>query len=427
MSTQPRRGRVAYVAAGFPKLTETFVLREVMEMERRGIPVSVFSVRPRPKGRLHADALPFLEKTHYAPWIGLAHFGAFFSLAVRHPLGMLRGLGFLLANMADQARYPSAVLKMLVAKPKMFLFTREMERGRVVHVHAHFANIPTTFAVFAARVLGITYSFTGHAWDIFVPVNQAALSRKISGAEFVATCTAFNTTVLARFCRTDADRHKIWRNYHGLDLSRYVSSNRRDALRIVAGGSLVEKKGLMVLVEAAALLRTRGVPFQIEMVGEGEQRTRLQQEIARHGLGDAVTLVGSMPHEDLVERMRTSAMIVLPCIETRGGYMDGIPNILIESLALGVPVVSTPISGIPELVIDGETGLLVPPHDAAALADAIEALLRDPARGSALGRAGRARVESMFDVVRNVGELVARFENILNATDRPSTRDETVR
>jgi colanic acid/amylovoran biosynthesis glycosyltransferase len=413
--SSPGGRHIAYVAAGFPKLTETFILREVMEMERCGIPVSVFSVRPRPKGKLHAEALPYLEKTHYAPWVGIAHFGAFLSLAVRHPLGMLKGFGFLLGNMWDQARYPSAVFKTLAAKPKMFLFTREMEREGVTHVHAHFANIPTTFAAFASRVLGVTYSFTGHAWDIFVPVNQAGLRRKIAGAEFVATCTGFNTTVLARFCRTDTNRNKIWRNYHGLELARYVSADERDLQRIVAGGSLVEKKGLMDLVEAAALLRARGVPFRIEIVGEGAQRAQLAGAIARHALGDAVALVGSMPHEQLMERMRGSAMIVLPCIETRGGYMDGIPNILIESLALGVPVVSTPISGIPELVVDGETGLLVPPHDPPALAGAIEALLRDPARGRALGRAGRARVETMFDLGRNVHELAGRFQSILGA------------
>lgn len=408
-------GRIAYVAAGFPKLTETFILREVMEIERSGIPVSIYSVRPRPRGKLHADALPYLARTHYAGWFGWGHVAAFLSLALRRPAGVARGVALLGRNMLAQARHPSAVAKTLFAAGKMFLFTRRMEQEGVVHVHGHFANIPTTFAAFAARVLGVTYSFTGHAWDIFVPVNQAGLPAKISGAAFVATCTGFNTGVLARLCRTDADRARIWRNYHGLDLKQYVASDSRDGQRIIAGGSLVEKKGLAYLVEAAALLRARGVPFHIDIVGVGPQRAELAAAIARHGLGDAVALVGSMPHEDLINRMRTSAITVLPCIETRGGYMDGIPNILIESLALEVPVVSTPISGIPELVTDGETGLLVPPRDATALAGALEALLRDPARGRALARAGRARVETMFDLECNVRELVAKFREILAA------------
>jgi glycosyltransferase involved in cell wall biosynthesis len=305
------------------------------------------------------------------------------------------------------------VAKTLLCMGKMCLFTRQMEREGVAHVHGHFANLPTTLAVFASRVLGISYSFTGHAWDIFVPVNQAGLAPKISGARFVATCTGFNTTVLARFCRTDADRSKIVLNYHGLDLARYASTDDRDERRIVAGGSLVEQKGLLYLVEAAALLRTRGIPFRIEIVGDGPQRSLLERAIVRHGLEDSVALVGSMPHERLVERMRTSAMIVLPCIETRERFMDGIPNLLIESLALEVPVVSTRLSGIPELVVDGETGRLVPPRDAVALADAIESLLRDPARGRVLGRNGRGRVEAMFDLGRNVEELVRRFRGIL--------------
>jgi glycosyltransferase involved in cell wall biosynthesis len=417
---QSNHPRIAYVASAFPKLTETFILREIMAMERSGIAVSVFSVRPRPEGKHHVDALPFLEKTHYARWFGLRHLAAFAALVLDRPVGLVRGLAYLTQDIIAHAHYPSAIAKVLGAAPKMVLFTREMELEGVAHIHGHFANIPTTFASFAARVLGVSYSFTGHAWDIFVPVNQAGLAAKISNARFVATCTRFNTNILARFCRTDADREKIWRNYHGLDFARYVAADQRDAARIVAGGSLVEKKGLAYLVEAAALLRARGVALRVELVGEGAQRGALENAIARHDLANSVVLVGSMPHEQLVERMRTSAMVVLPCIETRDGFMDGIPNILIESLALEVPVISTPISGIPELVVDGETGLLVPPRDAAALANAIEALLRDPERGRSLGRRGRARVETMFDLDRNVGELVARFRAILEAAQAAS-------
>jgi len=412
--------RIAYVASLFPKLTETFVLREVMEMERAGIPVSTFSLRPRPSEPIHADARPYLAKTHYAAWLGPDHLAALISLAMRRPAGVARGLSFLCRDMLAHARHPEAIAKTLVCTGKMFLFTRQMERDGVVHIHAHFANVPTTLAAFAARVLGITYSFTGHAWDIFVPVNHAGLPEKISGARFVATCTNFNTAILTRFARTDADRSKIVLNYHGLDLSRYIATEARDAQRIVAGGSLVEQKGLPYLVEAASRLRARGIEFHIDIVGDGPQHALLANAIARHGLAECVVLVGSMPHEHLVERIRTSAMVVLPCIETRSRYMDGIPNLLIESLALEVPVVTTRLSGIPELVVDGETGLLVPPQDAGALADAIALLLRDPARGRALGRNGRARVESMFDLERNARELVGRFRVILQRPGRAS-------
>jgi glycosyltransferase involved in cell wall biosynthesis len=149
------------------------------------------------------------------------------------------------------------------------------------------------------------------------------------------------------------------------------------------------------------------------MVGDGPERPRLERAIARHGLQESVRLVGSMPHEQLIERMRTSAMVVLPCIETRERLMDGIPNLLIEGSALELPLVATRLSGIPELVVDGETGLLVPSRDAVALADAIEGLLRDPAQGRRLGRRGRERVEAMFDLGRNARELVRRFREIL--------------
>jgi glycosyltransferase involved in cell wall biosynthesis len=413
-SADASRGRIAYVASLFPKLTETFILREVLEMERAGMNVSLFSIRPRPSEPLHADALPYLERTRYAPWFGLEHLSAAVSLSLRRPRRVWSGLLYLGHDLLAHARHPGAAARTVLCTGKMFLFARRMELEGVAHIHAHFANVPTTLAAFAARVLGITYSFTGHAWDIFVPVNQAGLATKVSGAEFVATCTAFNTSVLSRFSREGKDRSKIVLNYHGLDLQRYVPTERRDPLRIVAGGSLVEQKGLPYLVEAAALLKARGVPFRIEIVGDGEERGLLESAIARGGLGEVVALSGSMPHEQLIDRMRTAAMVVLPCIETRTGFMDGIPNILIESLALEVPVVATRLSGIPELVVDGETGLLVPSRDPRALADAIESLLRDPARGRRLGRQGRKRVEATFDLGRNVQELVRRFREILH-------------
>ena len=410
MPTHPRR--MAYVASQFPKLTETFILREVMKMEERGFVVSVYSIRPRPTTKMHAAALPYLERTHYAPWFGLPHIAAFFSLAVRRPAGVLRGLGFLAHDSLRHARHPMLVVKNIFAGPKMFLFTRDMERREVAHIHGHFANIPTTLAAFAARVLGIRYSFTGHAWDIFLPRNQDGLADKIHGAVFVATCTGFNAKLLQGLCY-EGDRAKIMLNHHGLDLSLYRPAAARDAARIVAGGSLVEQKGLSYLVDAAAQLRDRGLDFEIEMVGDGPLRDELSAQISRLELANVVKMVGSMPHEELMERMRTAAMVVLPSIETSDGFMDGIPNILIESLALAVPVVSSRLSGIPELVTDGETGLLVEQKDAAALAGALETLLRDPARGTAMGRAGRARVEIMFDLDRNTAALVERFEKIL--------------
>jgi glycosyltransferase involved in cell wall biosynthesis len=409
--------RIAYVASEFPRLTETFILREVGEMERRGIAVSLFSIRPRPTGTLHADAKPYLEKTHYAPWFGAAHIAAFFSLCARRPAGVMRGIGFLVRDAIAHARYPSVNLKTFLATGKLFLFTKQMEDEGVVHVHGHFANIPTTQAAFASRVLGITYSFTGHAWDIFVPRNQAGLAEKIHGAQFVATCTGFNSRLLSGLAQP-ADRARIVLNYHGLDLASYRPCATRDENRIVAGGSLVEQKGLRYLVDAAALLRDRGLDFRVEIVGDGPLFDALTERINQHQLAHLVALVGSMPHEELMLRMGTAAMVVLPCIETDDGFMDGIPNVLIESLALEVPVVSSNISGIPELVVPGENGFLNAPRDVPALADAIESLVGDPERARAMGRAGRARVEKMFDLKRNASELVSRFDGILEKAGR---------
>jgi colanic acid/amylovoran biosynthesis glycosyltransferase len=418
--------RIAYVASQFPKLTETFILREVMQMERRGFVVSLYSIRPRPTTKMHAAALPYLERTHYEPWFGLAHMAATVSLSLRRPVGVMRGLLFVWHDCVLHARHPMNIVKNMFALPKMFLFTRQMEREQVAHIHGHFANIPTTMAAFAAGVLGIRYSFTGHAWDIFTPPNQAGLADKIHNAVFVATCTGFNERLLRQLC-DPGDRDRIMLNHHGLDLSLYHPAATREPARVVAGGSLVEQKGLSYLIDAAALVRDRGVDFRIEIVGDGPLRDALAGQINRLQLSHLVALVGSMPHEELMERMRSAAMVVLPSVETHDGFMDGIPNILIESLALAVPVVSSRLSGIPELVVDGETGLLVEQRDAEGLAAALETLLRDPARGTTMGRAGRARVERMFDLDRNVAALVERFEEILAGRETATNGTATPR
>lgn len=389
--------RIAYVAWQFPGVTETFMLREVTEMERRGFVVSLYSIRLRPT-------------------CGLAHMAATVSLAVRRPVGVMRGLLFMWHDCVLHARYPMDIVKNMFALPRMFLFTRQMEREQVAHIHAHFANFPTTTAAFAANVLGIGYSFTAHGSDIFTPPNQAGLAEKIHDAVFVATCTGFNAQLLRRLCRP-GDHGRIMLNHHGVALSLCQPAASRETNRIISGGSLVEQKGLSYLVDAAALLRDRAPDFSIEIVGDGPLRDVLAQQIETLELSRHVFLVGSMPHEELMERMRTAAMVVVPSVETRDGLMDGIPNMLIESLALAVPVVSTQLSGIPELVVDGETGVLVEPGDADALAVALESLLRDPARGTRMGQAGRARVEKMFDLDRNVAALVERFEEILGGRE----------
>jgi glycosyltransferase involved in cell wall biosynthesis len=250
------------------------------------------------------------------------------------------------------------------------------------------------------RLLSIPFSFTAHAWDIFK--EQAMLPAKLRAADFVATISEYNRHYLNRLCPAAADRIHVVRC--GVNLARFSHQHecrRVDPPLILSVGRLVEKKGLACLVEACARLHDRGIDFTCTIVGDGPQRNALARSIAARDLQEIVKLVGELPQEELCDLWQMACVFALPCTIARNGNRDGIPVALMEAMASGVPVVSTTISGIPELVEDGVTGLLVSSDDAEALSQAISRLLADPGLATRLARAGRQRVEREYDVVRN--------------------------
>jgi glycosyltransferase involved in cell wall biosynthesis len=265
-------------------------------------------------------------------------------------------------------------------------------------------------ALVASRLLDARYSVTAHAREIYVA--PVLLPERISNAAFTATCTEYNRRHLATLVdRSTGER--ILRLYHGLDLSTFDGRPRRaeDAQRplLLSVAQLWERKGLEDLVRACGHLRDRGSEFRCEIVGEGPLRPRLEALIAELRLGELVTLTGPLPHPEVVARLAAARAFVLPCVVAPDGDRDGIPNVILEAMASGLPVVSTPVSGIPEVVRDGETGYLVPEHDPEAVASACERLLTDADLASRLGEAGRVFVRREFDLHRNVDRLIDRF------------------
>ena len=248
---------------------------------------------------------------------------------------------------------------------------------------------------------GIPYSFTAHAKDLYLTPKKV-IRRRARAATFVATCTGYNAQYL-RELLPPAQADKIQLVYHGIDLGLFAAGRAPAPAEthvplILSVGRLVPKKGHDDLITALALLRARGIAFRCRIVGAGPLQEQLGNEIARHGLADAVTLEGPMTHARLIDLYRQADVFALAPRIAEDGDRDGIPNVIAEAMAIGVPVVSTNISGIPELIRTEETGLVVPPRDPEALAGGLARLLGDPELAASLARRARERLEQEFDL-----------------------------
>lgn len=397
MSQAPTR--IAYVMKRYPRLSETFILTEIATMEELGAELALFSLlqpEPPPHHPLVASIKAPLHHLPPAPWARIRTLAAAHgACALRAPARYARALGRL-AYSAAQSRAPIGVIKQFLRAG--FVADRCRRQG-VGLIHAHFANAPAAVAWFAATMSGIPYSFTTHAKDLYL-TSPRVLRRRIRGARFVTTCTRYNVEHL-RTIAPPRDHAKLRLVYHGIDLARFSVRAAARAPRpeplILSVGRLVPKKGFDDLIAACALLRDAGVRFRCEIIGEGALRDAIGRDIDRRGLAGLVQLKGAMTHADLIAYYQQADVFALAPRIVADGDRDGIPNVIAEAMAIGVPVVSTAVSGIPELVQDGHTGLLVPPQDPKALAAALGGLLRDPLAGHRLAEQARARIESGFD------------------------------
>jgi glycosyltransferase involved in cell wall biosynthesis len=287
----------------------------------------------------------------------------------------------------------------------------ELQRLGVRHIHAHFGMNPTTLAMVAGGYLDLPFSMTIHARDLFV--DTALLPAKIARAKFVVTISEFNRKILEEMAATPDEVRKIHVVHCGINPERFASDPERGEVsdasdsvpRFVAVGRLVPKKGYRYLVEAARILKERDARFEIQIVGGGPDHESLQRRIDELAVGDRVRLLGPLPQESILPLLRSADGFVLPCVRAEDGDQDGIPVSLMEALACEVPCVSTSLSGIPELIEPDKNGFLVPEKEPAALADALEALARDPALRRRLGRAGRSKIVESFSLDVEVREL----------------------
>ncbi len=389
--------RIGYVLKVFPRVSETFVINEIRAMESAAEDISVFSLHHNPAGPVRHGILQDLR----APLTYVDD-----TLPDEAEVGPVR------KRLAKQLKIPHNQWDRLLPRKYVRLAMRLAqlaEQAGIQHLHAHFASRATHVSALAAHLCGIPFSLTAHAKDIYhEDTDSEALRWKIEQAAFTVTVTDYNLRHLRELLADKpgvADR--VVRIYNGVEMARF--GNRRDepaeSARIVSVGRLVEKKGFDVLIRACAQMKAAGRTFRCEIIGGGGLEQELRNLIGELRVEDVCSLVGSMSTEEVAEYLRAASMIVLPCVVARDGNVDALPTVLLEAMACARPVVSTRLSGIPEIVEEGRTGLLVDPSDIEALADALGRLLDHPEEAAAMGQFGRDRAESLFDLHVNAKKL----------------------
>jgi glycosyltransferase involved in cell wall biosynthesis len=398
--------RVAYVMSRFPKLTETFVLFEMIAVERQGAEIRLFPLLHEREASMHPEAAPYVARATYLPFLSPAILASQWHFLRRSPR---RYLGTLGAVLRGTWRSPNFFLGGIGIFPKVAHGARLMERDGVRHVHCHFATHPALAGFIVHRLVGIPYSFTAHGSDLHV--DRTMLCQKVAEAAFTVTISEDNRAVFERECGGPIDTLEVI--HCGVDTAVFHPVPRpadpSRPLAILAIGTLHEVKGQTHLIDACRRLADDGVPFRCRFVGDGPDRAALERQVAEAGIADRVEFLGQRTRDEITRLLSTSDVLVAPSVPTRGGKREGIPVVLMEAMGAGLPVVASALSGIPELVVDGVSGLTVRPGDSAAIAAALRRLAEDPELRSRLGAAARDRVTAEFDVDRNAAHLVARF------------------
>ncbi len=407
---------IGYILKGFARTSETFITNEIHLLEKLGLKLSIFSLIKLEGQKRHAVVDAIQAPVTYLPplsslteeslpqWLknNLAQFSAtHLALFKTRPLAYLKTLLFAL-KLSLKHREKQFIKEFLQAG---FIAQKALASGRIRHLHAHFAHTSTTVTMFASQLSGLPFSFTAHAKDIYLSELNPGdlLNLKLRRAKFIATCTKANEQHLRAVEPHSAPIHTI---YHGLDTEQFAPLEKAPSSKpiVLSVGRFVEKKGYQYLVEACRLLKEQGLEFECHIVGGGDAeptKTLIQQL----QLTDTVIIHSAVTQEELRQIYKSAIVFTLACQIIASGDRDGIPNVLAEAMAMELPIVSTDISGIPELVDQRIDGLLVPQKNAAALAEAIAELLNDATLRQRLGKAAREKICRIFDAEVTVVEL----------------------
>ena len=421
--------KIVYILKGFPRLSESFIAGEVRLLTQMGLNLELYSIKPG-DALASRDGLPGVS---YCPvvesmsgislfaWLRI-NFEPFKSsqtyLWHKHPLRLIKTLIFAIKSGFAYKAHPQTHFKKTFIKEFLLaghIASRILRQGEVHHIHGHFCHDATTVTWMTSMLTGIPFSFTAHAKDIYQrKLNPGdLLERKLDATEFAVTCTQANVVYLRKRCTRPK---KIYGIYHGLNINAFSPAADRVPKNnhLLSVGRHVEKKGFIYLIGACRVLRDRGIDFHLDIVGEnGDQTSVLKQAILVSGLTEHVNLLPAMSQNKLVNYYQQAMLFVLPCVVVEDGDRDGIPNVMAEAMACGLPVIVTGISGIPELIDHGKNGLIVPTCDVVHLADTIHKALLDEDLRTNISHQARQRVESVFNAEHTHIELKQLFDRAL--------------
>ena len=396
--------KIGYVVKRYPRFSETFIVNEILAHEDSGLELQIFS-------------LNYPDDSHFQDIVG----------EVQSPVTYLPQDYIKASTWWDYLNKAVEVIPCLFTMLEVFRNERfrhvyqAIELAKIIkttgidHLHAHFATSATTVARMASYFANIPYTFTAHAKDIYhKDIDFKDLQSKIHDASSVITVSDYNIEHLTRMFVSD--KNKIKRIYNGLDLRKLehrIPINRKP--EIITIGRLVEKKGLNILVDACNILAKRGVDFHCSIIGKGELESELLKQIKEKNLQDKVELTGALPRTQSLQKFYESSIFAAPAIVANDGNRDGLPTSILESMALGVPCISTDVTGIPEVLKDNETGIIVPQNNSVELANAIEKLLNDPELSILLSKNARKLIESNFDISKNSAKIREIFaQNVIS-------------
>lgn len=405
------RGTLVVVVKGYPRLSETFIAQELLALERAGFQLLIASLRRPTDGAVHPIHNEIRAETLYLP-----------EYLYRGPIRILRAL----ISARHLPGFRSALRSWLSDLMQDFSPSRVRRLGQALvlatelpreawWIYAHFIHAPSTVARYASLLTGLPWSLSAHAKDIWT-APEWELREHLKSARWAVTCTRIGQQRLNELVPSQCGVQLV---YHGLDCERFPSPPlgdlQRDGLdpenpvRLLTVGRAVEKKGLNVLIAALAQI-PRGPSWRLTHIGQGPLLKSLRKKALKLGIGHRIMFLGALPQPDVIAAYRASDIFVLPCREAENGDRDGLPNVLLEALSQRVACISTTVGGIPELIRNGETGLLVAPDDPAQLARALVALIRDPDLRAKLANAGEQHVRANFDYRHAISALCNLFK-----------------
>jgi colanic acid/amylovoran biosynthesis glycosyltransferase len=413
MKTEASSGeklKVAYIMSRFPKITETFILYEMLALEQQEVQVELYPLLRERTNIMHLEAKPFVERAHYHPFLSFPILKIQFYFLKRKPRAYLVTLLTLIRSNWSSFRFITSALGIF---PKSVYFAYLMQSQGIDHVPAHFASHPAAAAFIIHRLTGISYSFTAHGSDIHR--DRHMLCEKVAEASFVVPVSLYNRDVILSACG-EGWINRMTVIHCGVDTRVFtpITGKKFDKgstiFSILCIGTLHEVKGQIFLIEACKLLHDRGIDFACCFVGDGTDEEALKKKVGQIGLTKSVHFLGRKTRDEIANLLQEADVLVAPSVPSSDGRLEGIPVVLMEAMASGVPVVASRLSGIPELVEDGCSGFLTPPGDAHAIADALERLQEDQGLRRSLGEAGRQKIMRDFDMYKNAATLAGCFD-----------------